>query len=305
MSEPVAAQAPQRPARGFGGPLRTVARKGLRAYGMATAELRPSPEFLIIGTKRGGTTSMAAYLFSHPGVAPLFPKAVARKGVRFFDDNWDRGERWYRSHFPTKMRRRGGLIAGESTAHYLFDPRATHRAAAVVPEAKIIVLLRDPVERAFSHHRERTRQGVETLSFEDALAAEPSRLEGELERMLADPTYVSFEREHHSYRSQGVYADLLPAWIELFGPDRVHVVISEEFYLDPAGAYAGVLAFLGLAEYDLGLYQAHNFHPKTSRIAPATREELAVFYEAHNARLQAQLGRGLPWPMTPDPEPVG
>jgi O-antigen/teichoic acid export membrane protein len=291
-----AGAAKRRPRSSLPAPVRAVGRNVLRAYGIATAASRPLPDFLVIGTKRGGTTSLAAYLHEHPDVAPMFPRAAVPKGVRFFDDRYDRGARWYRSHFPTERERRGPppRIAGEATAHYLFDPRAPQRAADLVPDARIIALLRDPTERAFSHHRERTRQGVETLPFEDALAAEGDRLAGELERMLADPSYVSFEREHHSYRAQGCYATYLPAWVERFGRDRVLVIVSERFYEDPAREYQRALAFLGLAPHD-ATYLAHNFRPVTTGLDPATRAELDRFFEPHTRELERFLGEELPW----------
>jgi len=289
-------KAPRRPRSSVPAPIRAAGRAAFRAYGIATAGGRPLPDFLVIGTKRGGTTSLAAYLHEHPDVAPMFPRAAVPKGVRFFDDRYDRGARWYRSHFPTERARRGSppKIAGEATAHYLFDPRAPQRAVDLVPDARIIALLRDPTERAFSHHRERTRQGVETLSFEDALAAEDDRLAGELERMLADPSYVSVEREHHSYRAQGCYATYLPAWVERFGRDRVLVIVSERFYADPAREYHRALAFLGLSSHD-ATYVAHNARPLTSDLDPATRDELDRFFEPHTRELERFLGEELPW----------
>jgi O-antigen/teichoic acid export membrane protein len=282
------------PASSLPNPVRDAAKAVVRGYGKATASFRPLPEFLLIGTKRGGTTSLAAYLHDHPDVAPLFPRTAVPKGVRFFDDHFAEGARWYRSHFPSTFARRGSRIAGEATAHYLFDPRAPERARALIPGAKIVVLLRDPGERAFSHHRERTRQGVETLSFEEALAAEPDRLAGELERMLADPAYASFEREHHSYRGQGCYVDYLQAWVERFGRDRVLVLISEDFFQDPAREYARTLEFLGLAPHS-PVYEAHNYHPMQRGIDPATREELDAFFEPFTKRLEDYLGLSLPW----------
>jgi O-antigen/teichoic acid export membrane protein len=291
-----AAPRPARPGSSVPAPLRAAARSAIRKYGIATAGSRPLPEFLVIGTKRGGTTSLAAYLHDHPDVAPMFPRRAVPKGVRFFDDHFEKGPRWYRSHFASRRARRGSppKIAGEATAHYLFDPRAAARAAELVPEARILVLLRDPVERAFSHHRERTRQGVETLSFEDALRAEDERLDGELERMMADPGYVSFNREHFSYRSQGRYVEYLPAWIERFGRERLMVIVSEDFYEDPAREYHRALAFLQLRPHD-PVYEAHNSQPVTRGMDPHTREKLDAFFASHTRELERFLGMELPW----------
>jgi hypothetical protein len=279
-------------------PVRKAAKAGLRQWGILTAASRPLPDYLLIGTKRGGSTSMAEYLVRHPGVAPLFPSRAVPKGVRFFDNNFARGERWYRSHFTTATSR-AGRLAGEATAHYLFEPRAAKRAAAIVPEAKIIVLLRDPVARAFSHWREQTRLGGETLGFEDAIAAEPERLRGELEKLLADPGYVSPVREHRSYVAQGCYVDLLPAWLERFPAERVLIMFSEEMYADPGSTYGEVLAFLGLTPHALATYTARNKRPLESPMDPTTKAQLRAYFEPFDERLAGLLQREVPWRRRP------
>ena len=276
-------------------PARTVRHAGasvLRGWGIATAGLRPPPDFLLIGTKRGGTTSLGRYLFAHPRVVPLFPRRATPKGVRYVDEHPERSERWYRSHFATVVVRGPAVhprkLAGEATANYLFHPEGAARTHAVAPDARILALVRDPVERAWSHWRERSRRGVETLAFEDALEAEEARL---AEAFAAGGTAAG----NVAYRAQGRYADLLPAWFDRFGRDRVLVLVSEEFYADPAAAYATVLAFLGLPAHELGSYPAYNFREPTERMRDATRAELEASFAPENRRLEELLGRELPW----------
>ena len=188
-----------RPPEGLRPRSRAKARAAIRTFGQLTAGLRALPDYLIIGTKRGGTTSLARWLLEHPEVRPLFPARETRKGTYYFDVNYGRGQDWYQSHFPTRIshrlaeRRHGrSLLLGEATPYYLYHPHAPLRARQLVPGAKIIALLRHPVDRTHGHWAERSRQGVEPLTFEAALEAEPGRLAGEEERMLADPSYVSF-----------------------------------------------------------------------------------------------------------------
>ena len=268
----------------------------LRGWGIATAGLRPSPDFLLIGTKRGGTTSLGRYLFAHPGVAQLFPKQATPKGVRYVDEHPERSARWYRSHFATVIVRGPAVhprkLAGEATANYLFHPDGAALAHAVAPDAKILVLVRDPVERAWSHWRERTRRGVETLSFDDALAAEEDRLTAAFAGGGATAGNVA-------YRAQGRYAELLPPWFERFGRDRVLVLVSEEFYADPAARYAEAVAFLGLAAHSLGEYPAYNFRPPTEAMREETRAELERYFAPRNRGLEELLGRELPWAHRP------
>jgi hypothetical protein len=272
--------------------LRRAGASVLRGWGIATVGLRPPPDFLVIGTKRGGTTSLGRYLFAHPRVASLFPARATPKGVRYLDEHPDRSASWYRSHFATVVVRGPAVhprkLAGEATANYLFHPDGATRAADAAPDARILVLVRDPVDRAWSHWRERTRRGLETLGFEEALDAEE-------ERLHAATASGGTGAANVAYRGQGRYADLLPPWFERYGRDLVLVLVSEEFYADPGACYAQVLAFLGLPPHDLGGYPAYNYRPPTEVMRAETRAELDAFYAPENRRLEALLGRPLPW----------
>ncbi|WP_242900893.1 sulfotransferase domain-containing protein [Actinomadura terrae] len=269
---------------------------------MSTAALRPGPDFLLIGAKRGGSTSMYYTLLEHPRVMPLFPnarllpKSNHTKGVHYFDSNYDKGGTWYRSHFPASARR-SGKVVGEGSPYYLFHPLAAERAGRDVPEARILLVLRDPIERAFSHYRERRRQNAEDLaSFEEALAAENDRLRGEEQRIVSEPGYLSYAHEQQSYRAQGEYAPHLRRWMEHFPAEQVHVVAAEEFYADPQKAVDGVARFLGLDPAPLppSAVKVWNAAP-SQELSPHTRQELAEHYAPFNADLEKLLGRTFPW----------
>lgn len=280
---------------------RATTKRALRGVGMATGDLRPRPDFLVVGAKRGGTTSLWRYLCEHPGVRTLFPKPERIKGLYYFDENYSRGERWYRSHFPTAAtrslaaRRLGHpVVAGEASPYYLYHPLAPERVAATVPDALVIVLLRDPVERAFSHYKERRTNGTEPLSFEDAIAAEPARLEGEEARILADPTYVSFAHRHSSYVDQGRYAPMLARWFDAVGRHRMIVAASEEMYADPQPFVDGVFARLGLPARTLDHPEPYNAEPDRG-FDPVLRTWLAQQLAPDVAAVEALLGRPMPW----------
>jgi hypothetical protein len=281
---------------------REAAKRALRAYGTLTAGARGLPDFLIIGAKRGGTTSVYNYLLEHPLVLPLFPSRQRIKGVHFFDTGYHRGLRWYRGHFPTaasrRLReRRAGrpVVAGEASPYYLFHPLAAERAHAAMPDARVIVLLRDPVERAWSHYKERVRHGAEPLPFEEALAREPERLAGEAERIAAEPGYVSFAHEHHSYQAQGRYLELLPRWLDRYPAERTLVLRSEDLYADPQALLDRVGAFLGLPPFRLRSRTAYNYHPAADMPA-AARRRLEHAFADHDLKLAELLGMPLGWP---------
>jgi len=286
---------------------RQAAKQVLRQYGVATSGPRRGPDFVIIGAKRGGTTSLYNYLLEHPSIRPLFPGRQHIKGVHYYDSNYARGLRWYRSHFPLQA---GGrqlarpdlrpAIAGEASPYYLFHPLAGERLAHDFPGVRIIVSLRDPIERAYSHYKEAVYHGRETLSFEAALEAEGERLRCEAERIAAEPGYLSVTHEHLSYLAQSRYLEMLPRWFSLFPREQFHIMASEEFYGDPDRHVNEIWRFLGLAPRMLVSRERHNHQPARD-IRPETRQRLQEVLADHNRGLEELLGRSLPWPATKQP----
>jgi hypothetical protein len=274
--------------------VRQAAKQVLRRYGEATAGLRPGPDFVIIGAKRGGTTSLHRYLLEHPSIRPLFPGRQHIKGVHYYDSNYARGLRWYRSHFPLQAGGRhlarpdlSPAIAGEASPYYLFHPLAAERLARDFPAVRIIVSLRDPIDRAYSHYKEAVYHRREMLSFEAALEGE--RLRGVAERIVAEPGYLSVTHEHLSYLTQSRYLDMLPRWFSLFPREQFHIVASEEFYADPGREVNEIWRFLGLAPRKLLSRTRHNHQPAPD-IRPETRQRLQEALADHNRGLEELLG---------------
>jgi hypothetical protein len=177
----------------------------------------------------------------------------------------------------------------------MHHPLAPERIARDLPGVKLLVLLRDPVERAYSAHRHEFLRGFEDEgSFERALELEPARLEGEVERMIADPAYVSLAHRHQSYVDRGQYAAQIRRLFDLFGRERVHALDSEAFFAEPEEQYAQVIDFLGLSPWQPADFERHNARPR-GPMEPATRERLTRHFEPHDAELSALLGRPLTW----------
>ena len=276
-------------------PVVPALKAGLRAYGLATAGSRVLPDFLVIGAKRGGSTSLYRNLVRTPGVLPLFPQAADIKGTYFFDVEYSRGERWYRSHFPTT--RGADQRVGEASPYYLSHPHAATRAAGLVPGAKVVAVLRDPVARAHSHYQERARQGIETLlTFAAAVDAEADRLAGEVERMLEDPTYVSWNHLNFGYLAQSDYAAGLGRWLAAFPADQVLVLRSEDLYADDAAVLAQVRGFLGLESERPAETRQWN-RTGSSDLDPGLARELTDRLAPSVAALSELLG----WPADPWP----
>jgi hypothetical protein len=269
-----------------------------------TASQRLLPDLLVIGAMRAGTSSLFKYLGRHPDVGPSL-----RKEIRFFSQFFHLGEAWYRAHFPLMVRRTLAEARGrpylcfEDSPDYLHTPEAPARAADVIPDAKIVVLLRDPVERAWSHHQHMTRLGLEPLSFEDALEAEEERIGAARRRMAEDPTFDARDFRRYSYFSRGLYAVQIARWLDSFPRSRFLVLQSEEMYADTPRIYRDLLDFLGLPAWQPQVFKNFSYVAERPEKGPAmsaaTRERLAERYAGPNRDLQALLGRDFGWPAPP------
>ena len=277
--------------------IKQVARLALVAARMPTSRARILPSFLIVGAQRCGTTSLSRTLGEHPAVF----SAVLHEEVHFFDVSYRRGLAWYRSHFPLlAMGRRAAHAAGvapvsfESSPYYMFHPLAAERIARDLPGVRLLVLLRDPVERAYSGHAHEVAHGFETEPFESALELERARLDGEAEHIAADPGYFSYSHQHHSYVARGQYVDQLEQLERHFGRDGLHVVDSGDFFTDPEAVYDGVLAFLGLPNVGYPAFKRRNARPR-SPMPDSVRAALEDHYRPFDERLAAWLGYEPSW----------
>ncbi len=259
-------------------------REAVPAWRLATSPLRPLPDTMIVGTQRGGTTSMRTWLRNHPSV-----KVLEFGEVHYFDHYYDRGEHWYRSRFPIRlpMRLRPHRLV-ETSPYMLFHPLAPARAGRDLPAGtRFVVLLREPAERALSHYRLERSLGRESKSFSDALEAEDERLLGQ-EAIVLDGER-SRSHQWFSYRSRGIYAEQISRWYEAVGPGRVKVVESESLF-DDAEVAAELLDWLGFPPMEtpfpsLNASPAHN--PEDEKALC----DLRSFFEPHNEKLFELLGR--------------
>jgi hypothetical protein len=254
-----------------------------RAWRRATADVRARPDFVIVGAQRGGTTSLFTWLGAHPDV-----RLPLKKEIHYFDVHYDRGPRWYRSHFPVT---RGSRVTGEASPYMLYHPLAPGRAARDLPDdTRFIVLLREPVQRTISHYwfsRQFTRWEVEPL--ERAIALEPERLEGQVERVMNGER--SFAHSTYSYVARSEYVGQVRAWFEAVGRDRVLVVESEQLYTQPQASEA-VAEWLGLAPHRLA-YPNKNKYERFDIESAEVVTRLREHFEPLNRELFDLLGREL------------
>jgi hypothetical protein len=274
--------------------IREIVKRPLRRlradYRELTGPLRGLPSLLILGAQRSGSTSLFNYLVQHPDVLPPLGKEI-----HYFDLHYQRGLNWYRGRFPYAHRLGGGTLTLDASPYYLLHPLAPERAARLVPGAKLVALLRNPVERALSHYQHEVRGGRESLPFERAIEQEAERLSGEEERLRSDPTYYSFNHHRYSYVRRGRYLEQLRRWVEHFPRSQLLVLQSERLFADPVGATATVHEFLGVRPHRLEHYKPF-LHGAYDRAMPAgVRTRLVEYFEPHNRELYDWLGKEFDW----------
>lgn len=270
-------------------------RTASRAVGVVTAQARLMPDFLVVGAQRCGTTTLYGLLREHPAVVrPLW-----HKGIAYFDLNHHRGSRWYQAHFP--LRALAQLRTGahkprtfESTGYYMYHPLAPSRIAAELPGVRLIAMLRNPVERAFSAWKHEHARGFEDASFEHALDLEDERLAGEEDRMRADSTYQSFHHRHHAYVERGLYARQIVALQAAVGKDRVRVVDANRFFEDPHEEFGALQDWLGLPYWRPKHVGQLNARP-SAPLDPRLQQRLLTRFEAEDLALAGLLGQEPSW----------
>ncbi|MHB8596656.1 MAG: sulfotransferase domain-containing protein [Ktedonobacteraceae bacterium] len=288
--------------------LRSTVRLSTETYKEVTSPLRLLPNFLIIGAQRCGTTSLYYYLLEHPQMVP-----GSAKELHFFDEYYARGMRWYRAQFPTTVQkyyaehiRKQDFITGEATPAYLLHPHAAERISKVLPDIKLIVLLRNPVDRAYSQHWLMTRVNHETLSFEEAIEREQAIITTEREKILADANRSSQNFRSFSYLTRGIYVEQLQQWMKYYPREQFLVLKSEDMYSNPAETIKQTLEFIGLSSLEIKAnkeYKQYRLPQKVGylnkeyppKMKPETRQYLLDFFKPYNARLQEFLGRDFGW----------
>ena len=264
------------------------------------------PTFVVIGAMRSGTTTLSAALAGHPEV--FMPPG---KELHFFDQHFDRGVEWYRARFAGATE----PSVGEGTPRYMYDPEAVRRMAGVLPDARLVAILRNPIDRAYSHWQHERARGREDLGFAEALEAEPRRLG------VMDPIPAS----HFAYLDRGRYVRQLRSVCEYYPRSALHVMVFEEFRARPEPGFQELCRFLGiderqspaalrqtwnrsygvrfetvrrLAERSPGLVarvlrRVNRRAAPTAPMDPDVRRELADRFRQENAALAAWLGRDL------------
>lgn len=263
------------------------------------------PNFYIVGAARSATDALYSYLRQHPEIymSPIketnffvfYGKPVEYRGPG--------DQQALRSCYVPSLAqyeelfRPGGdaRALGEASPWYLYMPDVPARIQQHTPRAKMIAILRNPIDRAFSGYQLQRAIGAERLSFEEAIAREPERLAGEDQRLLADPSHRSASHRHHSYLARGRYAEQLERWFAHYPRDRFLIMTSEQFFADPAAAVRRTTRFLGVPDRPLPAFQNRTRGGSGERMSGEMRARLEAEFEQPNRRLEELLGIECGW----------
>jgi len=259
-----------------------------------TAGRRTLPAFLIIGAAKSGTTSLYFYLSQHPNLIRGYSQEV-----HFFDggldpgiDNFAKGERWYRKHFPLRADMGEHDKTFESSPSYLYSPLAPKRIYDLLPDVRLIALLRNPTERAISGYFFRKHNGWESLGIEDALGKE----EEYIQAMSSHNGSANEEFKRRTYKRRGHYFEQLARYLQYFSPSQMLILGSEQFFADPRAGLRRVFAFVGVdPDVPVPSLRPHNVGTNKQDVDPQIYRSLDAHFAPHNRKLYELVGTDFEW----------
>lgn len=257
-----------------------------------TNPLRVLPDFFIIGPGRTGTTSLYHYLDQHPS---LVKSAYDELG--FFDVNFHLGLSWYRSLFPslfTKYKIKSQtnyFMTYDVTPSYVRRPWVARRMKQLFPNSKLIIVLRNPVDKTYSHYHLSTQSG-ETRTFEEVIKEDMDDvLKWDIQSR--DDNYFATKVEK-SKLARGFYVEQLPIWFDEFSKDQILIISSEDLASKTKNTMNDIFRFLNLPKYEIPNIEKVNVS-KYSKMNPETRKNLITFFKPHNERLYQFLNHKFDW----------
>ena len=247
----------------------------------------PYPDFIIIGTQKGGTSSLYNALGQHPQILK-----ATRKEVHFFDQYYKKGLDWYLQQFPTCAE---GQISGEASPFYMAHPQVAERIAKDCPETKLIVMLRNPADRAISHYQQEFRRKHDLLELEQALAEEAARTTQDWQALAQGEILTFSNAQRFSYRQRGHYAQQLIPYFARFPRSQIYILQSEAYFQSPYSLLPSIYRFLGIdsdfTPSDLSIRKPGHYEKKLD----AVYHTLMTHFEPENEALFELIGERYDW----------
>ena len=259
------------------------------------------PDFIVLGPGRCGTTSMVElYLRSNPDILPS-----KNKEIFYFDINFKKPLNWYKLFFPSVLTKFFRSLKGkktltcEGTPNYFFHPYAPKNMKKILPNAKIILMLRNPVNRTISNYRIQVRKGKQKLSFEKALERESELYEKEYEKFLKSDELEKDVDTTISYLARSRYVEALERFLSYYDKKQILFINSDEYYKNPIQEYNRILSFLGLPSHEPKITGKRGISPpglyKDPEISQATKDSLKKYFEPYNKKLFNLIGEKFDW----------
>jgi len=258
-----------------------------------TASMRVLPDFIIIGSMKCGTTSLYYDICEHPCTL-----AAAYDEIGFFDSNFHLGINWYRSMFPRKKQiedvkqKEGTAITGEDTPFYFWNPIAAKRIKKLLPNIKLIAILRNPIDRAYSEFQDWASRESNPPSFETVVENELN-IQRKYPSLITEENFKVFNQKN-SHLLKGVYVDQLKIWRGLFPKEQIFTLSTENLNSEPTVELKSVFQYLNLPDYTIKNPQ-HKKQKKYGHMNPQTRKLLKEFFKPHNQRLFNLIGKKFEW----------
>lgn len=263
-----------------------------------TRNKRMLPDFLIVGYHKAGTTSLYDYLTQYKNIGSAY-----RKEVNYFSFSYWRGLDWYKTNFPTFKTKKKienetkiKFLTGEASPYYIFSPLSLERIHKDLPNIKIIVLLRNPIDRAYSHYMHKKRLSWEPAnSFEEAIKEDEERFEIMKDKFMKDELH-EYDQSTYAvpYLSIGKYHIHIKKLMKIISAEQILILKSTELSQMPEKTMEKVLNFLKISTNEKIDFKKSNVG-KYDKMNNKTREKLIEYYKPHNKELEKILGIELDW----------
>ncbi len=268
-----------------------------------TSNLRTYPDFIIIGSGRAGTTSLYSYLIQHPNIMTSFSHREQKVAdLHFFEYMISSSTNWYRSHFPTniskkllQLRTKDSVISGEFTSTYMYHPSVPKRIFDLIPNIKLIVILRNPVDKVYSAFSQQFQFKEFTTSFEEYIESELKRI-----KIIENkPDLKTFNEDFESIAvpnilRHGIYHTYLKNWLDIFPKKQIYVLDSKDLHDNTQETLDNIFKFLEIQPVNISDTSKINVG-NYSKMDKLTRRKLLDFFTPFNDKLNDLLGTKFHW----------
>ena len=255
-------------------------------YGWSSP-LRVLPDLIVIGVVRSGTTSLYHYLSQHPSISKSEYDELG-----YFDSSYKLGLNWYKSFFPsifTKkkiLKKNNNFLTYDVTPFYIYNKKTIQRIHQILPNSKLIAILRNPVDRSYSNYF----LGNQQKNFEEIILEEKKIL-NKIDKNNVNEYY---DFVHTSMLARGFYAEQLENWYKVFSKNQILIIKSEEFATETNQVLNTIFDFLGLPHYKIpDASKKNKIHYDVMK--KETRDDLIEFFRPYNEKLYSLVGRNFNW----------